>query len=429
MPHPKTWLLAGCLPLFAMSAQAETQTPISEVPSVGANPQLPAVDRSHEGTIKRVSVIGWGEGGTPKAPEGFGVEAFARGLDNPRWLHVLPNGDVLVAEASTLIRKDAGSIDGSAAESANRVTLLRDADKDGVAEERHTLLSGQSQPFGMVALNGSLYVANTDGVMRFPFEPGATTIDGAGEKILELPANGYNNHWTRNVVANPDGTKLYVTVGSDSNHGENGMEAEEGRAAIHEINPDGSGHRIFATGLRNPNGLAFEPASGALWTAVNERDNIGDDLVPDYVTSVREGGFYGWPYYYWGKNPDPRQEAPAEVAQREVLTPDFALGAHTSTMAIVFPQSEAFPQSFREGAFMAQRGSWNRSAYAGYRVLFLPFKDGKPAGEPVDFLTGFFRDHAAGEVFGRPTGLAAHMDGSLLVADDSGNTIWRVAAN
>ncbi|WP_279480919.1 sorbosone dehydrogenase family protein [Aureimonas sp. SK2] len=427
MRPSKTLLLAGALLLPWTNVQADT--PVDQLPSVGANPQLPAVDKSHDGTINRTSWIGWAEGGKPTAPEGFTVQAFAKGLDNPRWMHVLENGDVLVAEARTIPQPDAGSIDGSAGESANRITLLRDTDGDGVADERHALRTGLLQPFGMVARDGHLYVANTNAVMRFDFKPGDTQIEGEGTEILKLPGDGYNNHWTRNIVQNPDGTKLYVTVGSKSDHGEEGIEAEENRAAIHEINPDGSGHRIFASGLRNPNGLAFEPSSGALWTAVNERDNLGDDLVPDYVTSVQDGGFYGWPYYYWGRNADPRIEAPAEVAEREVLTPDFALGAHTSTMSIVFPQSEAFPEAFRNGAFIAQRGSWNRSAHSGYRVLYLPFADGKPSGDPQDFLTGFFRDVEAGEVYGRPTGLAAHADGSLLVADDVGNTIWRVAAN
>ncbi|WP_062206209.1 sorbosone dehydrogenase family protein [Aureimonas sp. AU12] len=427
MPRLRPFLVAASL-LALSAATAQAQTPIADVPAVGADPNLPAIDKAHEGTIKRVSVIGWAEGGKPKAVDGFEVEAFARGLDNPRWLHVLANGDVLVAEASTLIKADAGSIDGSAAESANRVTLLRDADKDGVSDSRFTLLANQSQPFGMLAQGDFLYVANTDGVMRYPFKPGETEITAEGTKILELPAGGYNNHWTRNIVANPDGTKLYVTVGSASNAGEYGLAEEEGRAAIHEINPDGTDHRIFASGLRNPNGLAFEPASGALWTAVNERDDIGDDLVPDYVTSVRDGGFYGWPFYYWGKNRDPRIEPTAKVADKEVLVPDYALGAHTSTMSIAFPASASFPEAFRDGAFVAQRGSWNRSQYAGYRVLYLPFVDGKPSGQPIDFLTGFFRDEAAGEVYGRPTGLAAHADGSLLIADDAGNTIWRVAA-
>ncbi|PZO78916.1 MAG: L-sorbosone dehydrogenase [Mesorhizobium amorphae] len=425
MKKPLLLGLAAGASLLSIAAFADT--PISELPSVGANPALPAVDPWHEGTINRTSWIGWSEGATPKVPDGFKVQAFAHGLDNPRWMHVLENGDVLVAEASTKIQADKGSIDGSAAESANRVTLLRDTDGDGVADERHALLTDQSQPFGLLARDGQLYVANTDAVMRFPFTVGDTAVTGEGTKVLELPAGGYNNHWTRNIVQSPDGSKLYVTVGSASNVGENGLAEEEGRAAIHEINPDGSGHRIFASGLRNPNGIAFEPQTGAMWTVVNERDHLGDDLVPDYATSVKDGGFYGWPFYYWGENRDPRIEPTAEAEAAEKLTPDFALGAHTSTMAIVFPQNEAFPEAFRNGAFIAQRGSWNRSSHSGYRVAFLPFADGKPSGQPVDFVTGFFRDAEAGEVYGRPTGLAVQGDGSLLIADDTGNAIWRVS--
>lgn len=413
-----TFVRLACVSLIsAVGSPALALPPIGEMPSVGADPDLPEIDAAHAGTVLRSSVIGWPEGMTPKAAEGLAIEAYQRELDNPRWLHVLDNGDVLVAEAET-----------STASSADRITLLRDTDGDGEADERHTLLEGLSQPFGMLAQDGYLYVANTDALLRYPFTPGETSIEASPEQLLELPAGGYNNHWTRNLVASPDGETLYLTVGSASNNGEYGMETERGRAAIHRLDPDGGNHRIYASGIRNPNGIAFEPQSGAMWTAVNERDDIGDDLVPDYVTSVEENGFYGWPYFLWGERVDPQYQAEAEAIDQPVLTPDFAVGAHASTMSILFPEGDALPADYREGAFIAQRGSWNRSELAGYRVIYLPFTDGRPDGEPRDVLTGFVADAERAKVHGRPTGLAQLPDGTLLVADDAGDTIWRVRA-
>ena len=422
MPAALAAALLLCGPAWAQPAPAGT----------GPSPALPKPDPA--AAASRFSrVVGWPEGRTPTAPAGFKAAAFARGLDSPRWLHVLPNGDVLVAEARSLPRstdeadKHRGMVaGGSVGVSPNRVVLLRDADRDGVAEARHVLLDNLNQPFGMALLGEHLYVANTDGLMRFPFTPGQTSIDAPGQLVLKLPSGGYNNHWTRNVIASPDGRKLYVSVGSSSNVGENGTEAESRRANVLQVNPDGSGEKVFAAGLRNPVGLAWEPATGALWAAVNERDGLGDDLVPDYITSVREDGFYGWPYSYYGRNEDPRITGRPDLVAR-ALAPDYALGAHTASLGLAFATGQGLPERYRGGAFVAQRGSWNRSEFSGYKVVFVPFRDGKPAGPPEEFLTGFMADGASGEAHGRPVGVAQMPDGALLVSDDAGNTVWRVA--
>jgi glucose/arabinose dehydrogenase len=416
------------------AAIAIAQPPVSEMPGIGPAPKLPAPHHSPS-AVNFSHVIGWPEGRGPAAPEGFEVAVFGAGLDSPRWLHVLPNGDVLVAEARTLPKSDRPAeiqqglvAAGSVGVSPNRVTLLRDADGDGTAEVRETFLDNLNQPFGMALVGDDLYVANTDGVMRFPYQEGQTRIDGPGELILTLPAGGYNNHWTRNIIARPDGQKLYVSVGSASNVGEYGMDEEIRRANILEINPDGSGEKVFASGLRNPNGMDWQPETGALWTAVNERDGLGDDLVPDYITSVRDSGFYGWPYSYYGQNEDPRRadERPDLVAR--AIAPDYALGSHTASLGLVFYDGDSFPERYQGGAFIGQRGSWNRSEFSGYRVVFVPFDGGQPSGAAEDFLTGFIADPERGEAYGRPVGLALLPDGSLLVADDAGNTVWRVEA-
>lgn len=409
-----------------------------EVPAagIGRAPALPAPDLRHE-TRNFSRQIGWPEGKTPRAAPGFAVTEYARDLDSPRWMHLLPNGDVLVAEARTLPKpartaeereqqaqqERAGTVTGG---SANRITLLRDVDGTG-QPERHVLLTDLNQPFGMLYREGRLYVANTDGVLRFPFQPGETRIDGSrAERILDLPAGGYNNHWTRNIIASPDGRRLYVSVGSASNNGEYGMEEERRRAAILEIDPDGGDQRIFAHGLRNPNGMDWEPVTGALWTAVNERDNIGDNLVPDYITHVREGGFYGWPYSYWGSHPDPRMAHERPDLVRAAIAPDYALGSHTACIGLQFLRGTAVPERYRGGALVAQRGSWNRSAFSGYRVAFVPFAGGRPSGLAEDFLTGFMPDPERGETHGRPVGVIQDARGAVLVTDDTGNRIWRV---
>ena len=419
---------------FAMGAVAQ-QGP-AQLPGMGASPTLAAPDESHK-VSNHPRRIGWPEGRMPVAAEGFVVTRFAAGLDNPRWLEVLPNGDILVAEASTKPRPAETEEErakqaeqrrsGTVRDSADRITLLRDADGDGVAETRSVLLEGLNQPFGMAVADGALFVANTDAVLRFPFTPGQQRIDAAGQKILDLPAGGYNNHWTRTLRLAPDGRSLLVAVGSASNVGEYGLERETRRAAVLQVGLDGQDERILASGLRNPVGLAFEPRTGQLWAAVNERDNLGDDLVPDYITSVRDGGFYGWPFSYFGQHEDPRRKGEAPQLVSRAIVPDYALGPHTASLGLAFSTGDAFPEAWRGGAFIGQRGSWNRTAYSGYRVVYVPFADGKPSGPARDLLTGFMADPATGEVYGRPVGVAVDRRGALLVADDTGNTVWRVA--
>ena len=417
--------------LAATAAVADAQQP----PGYGPDPILQPPDTTHKAE-RWVRVIGWPADRTPEAPPGFRVSLYADRLQHPRWLYVLPNGDVLVAESNnpgnprdsllTPEQRAARHAAGLRGPSADRITLFRDTTNDGLPDVRSVFLAGLNRPFGMALVGQHLYVGNTDGLLRYPYEPGELRITGPGEKILDLPAGGYNNHWTRNVLARPDGRKLYVSVGSATNVDVEGIDAQDPRrAAILEVNPDGTGMRVFASGLRNPNGMAWQPQSGALWTPVNERDGIGDDLVPDYVTSVREGAFYGWPYAYFGAHEDPRHSGRRPELVARAVAPDYALGAHTATMAIVFYQGTAFPDRYRGGAFISQRGSWNRREFAGYRVLFLPFADGRPSGSPEEFLTGFLVP-GRGEAYGRPVGLAVLPDGSLLVADDAGDRVWRV---
>ncbi len=349
-------------------------------------------------------VIGWPPDGKPTAPAGFEVSRFADNLREPRWVYILPNGDILVACSS-----------------AGEIVLLRPG-KDGSLGSPTVLLSGQRQPFGMLFLGKYLYIGNTNAVMRFPYQPGQTQITGAGEKILDLPGGG---HYTRNLIANQQGTKIYVSVGSSSNVDENGADARDPRrAAILEMNPDGSGMRVFASGLRNPVGMAWEPVTKTLWTAVNERDNLGDQLVPDYITSVRDGAFYGWPYSYFGKNEDPRKKGQRPDLVAKATIPDYATGAHTASLGLAFYTGRQFPAKYQGGAFIGQHGSWNRSELVGYKVAFLAFRNGKPSGTIEDFLTGFVA--GAREAYGRPVGVTVAPDGSLLVADDEGGKIWRV---
>ena len=401
----------------------------------GPNPDLPPPAPAK---VKNFSKAGkWPAGAAPKAPAGFRVDRFAEGLTSPRWLYVLPNGDVLVAEASTQAKPPKTEEDkekqrllrqaGNMRESANRITLLRDADGDGRAEHRTILLSGLNQPFGMLWLNSSLYVANTDGILRFAWDGKQAPIKAAGQQILALPAGGYNNHWTRNLIATPAGSKIYVTVGSASNAAEYGIAEETRRANILEINPDGSGERIYASGLRNPNGMDWQPGTSTLWTAVNERDNIGEDLVPDYITSVKDGGFYGWPWSYFGQKVDARVQPQRPDLVKKAIVPDFALGAHTASLGLVFYKATSFPERYRGGAFVAQHGSWNRSEFSGYKVIFVPFRNGRPVEPVEDFLTGFLADPKTGVTNGRPVGLALDKTGALLVADDTADIVWRVS--
>jgi glucose/arabinose dehydrogenase len=401
----------------------------------GPKPDLPKAKNETIPTTHVASATGWPAGTMPVAAKGFTVTAFARELDHPRWLYVLPNGDVLVAETNAPSKpEDGGGIKGwvqkqlmkmagAGTPSANRITLLRDSDGNGIAETRSPFLTGINSPFGMVLVGNAFYVAATDAVLRFTYHDGTMQLTGQGEKVVALPAGPRNHHWTKNIIASPDGTKLYVTVGSNSNVGENGLVAEEGRASIWEIDPATKAHRIFASGLRNPNGMFF--TGGTLWTAVNERDELGGDLVPDYMTSVKDGGFYGWPYSYFGKHVDARVTPPRPDLVAKAIVPDYALGAHTGSLGLISSDGADLGPALASGAFVGQHGSWNRKPFAGYRVIFVPFHDDKASGSPRELLTGFLTED--GKAQGRPVGLAIDKKGDLLVADDVGNTVWRVS--
>lgn len=421
--------LAACL----TGCGDEATLPVAA--GTGPNPELPPPVQTFIPTVVLAHAQGWPKDAKPKAAPGLTVNAFAKGLDHPRWLYVLPNGDVLVAETNTPPQPEmrgfmAWIINlvmtwvGAGGPSPNQITLLRDSDGDGVAETKSTLLTGLNSPFGMALIGNDLYVANTDGVMRFPYESGKTEISAKGAKVADLPAGGLNLHWTKSLVASRDGAHLYAGVGSNSNLGENGMNKEEGRAAIHEIDPQTGNQRIYASGLRNPVGLAFNPDSGQLWVAVNERDELGSDLVPDYMTSVQDGGFYGWPYSYFGDHLDPRARPQRPDLVAKAIVPDYALGPHTASLGLAFYDGTLFPERYRGGAFIGQHGSWNRRPISGYKVIFVPFEGGKPSGMPEDILTGFL--NSDGKAYGRPVGVAVGKSGALLVADDVGNIVWRV---
>jgi glucose/arabinose dehydrogenase len=378
------------------------------------------------------NVVGWKDA-MPKAPAGFNVTIYADAFQNPRWLYVSPNGDILVAESNSnhpLLERIGALFIGatksnSMKHSADRITLLRDANHDGVPEVRETFLSHLNQPFGMLVLGNWFYVANTDGLWRFPYTPGQTKIPEKGNKIVDLPAGKHNRHWTRNLIANAEGSKIYIAVGSGSNVAEHGIANELLRADILEINPDGTDLRVYASGLRNPVGMGWAVGTKTLWTVVNERDELGDELVPDYFTHVEEEGFYGWPYVYYGQHEDPRVKDKPVMA-KAALVPDINLHPHTASLGLAFYTQKAFPEKYHNGAFIAQHGSWNRSTLSGYKVLFVPFQNGKPSGKPEDFLTGFIVDLEKEKVHGRPVGIVVLPDGSLLIADDVTNTIWQV---
>ncbi|PCR92946.1 sorbosone dehydrogenase [Pseudomonas fluorescens] len=404
----------------------------------GPSPKLPEPNKTLIPTVNIAPAIGWPAGAKPTPAAGTQVAALAENLDHPRWLYVLPNGDVLVAETNAPSKPDDGNgirgwvtkkimgRAGAGVPSPNRITLLRDADHDGVAETRTVFLQNLNSPFGMTLVGNDLYVADTDRLLRFHYDPGATEIKNQPIKVVDLPGGPLNHHWTKNVIASKDGSKLYVTVGSNSNVGENGLDQEEGRAAIWEVDRATGNHRIFASGIRNPNGLAWEPKSGALWTAVNERDEIGSDLVPDYITSVKDGGFYGWPFSYYGQHVDVRVEPQQPEMVAKAIAPDYAVGPHTASLGLTFAEGNTLPAQFKEGAFIGQHGSWNRKPHSGYKVIFVPFAAGKPNGTPVDVLTGFLdKDENA---LGRPVGVVIDQQGGLLVADDVGNKVWRVSA-
>jgi glucose/arabinose dehydrogenase len=403
----------------------------------GPNPTLPKPERSLIPTVNVAPAEPWSAQKQPRAAAGFAVTAYARDLEHPRWIYTLPNGDVLVAETNAPPKPDdekgiKGKVmksqmkkAGAVTPSANRITLLRGLDANGAAQSKTVLIEGVNSPFGMALVNGNLYVAASDAVLRFPYKEGDTAITAPGSKVMDLPAGRLNHHWTKNLIASPDGKYLYITVGSNSNVGENGMDAELGRAAIWQLEIATSKSRLYATGLRNPNGMGWEPQSKTLWTAVNERDELGNDLVPDYMTSVKEGGFYGWPYSYFGQNVDSRVSPPKPELVAKAIVPDYALGAHTASLGLTFYDGKLFPQTYQGGAFIGQHGSWNRKPHSGYKVVFVPFSGGKPAGPPQDFLSGFLDKD--GKAQGRPVGVALDKQGALLVADDVGNIIWRVA--
>lgn len=424
-----------CLSVALAACDEKATLPVEA--GQGPKPELPAPNKTLFPTVNIAPAKGWPDGKTPAAASGLKVNAFASGLDHPRWLHVLPNGDVLVVESNAPPRPNRAGIRnwvinmvmkraGAGVPSANRITILRDADGDGVAEIKKPFLEGLNSPFGVALVRDRLFVANTDAIVEFPYKAGATEISSPGRQLALLPGGELNHHWTKNIIASPDGKKLYATVGSNSNVGENGLDKEVNRAAILEVDTSTGATRLFASGLRNPNGMAWEPQSGALWTAVNERDEIGSDLVPDYMTSVKEGGFYGWPYSYFGQHVDERVSPQKPELVQTAIVPDYALGPHTASLGLTFNTSSTLPQRFAAGAFIGQHGSWNRNPPSGYKVIFVPFANGKPSGPPQDVLTGFLTSD--GDAYGRPVGVAIDKPGSLLVADDVGNTVWRVSA-
>jgi glucose/arabinose dehydrogenase len=428
----KNLVLATTLSILSLAAAAAVAQTMP--PGFGPNPQLPEPDHKLIPTINIADADAWPKGTHPTPAPGLVATAYAAGLNHPRWLYVLPNGDVLVAETNrpadakeppgikTAVMKHEYKKAGSAVPSPNRITLLRGVGADGKAATRTVFLDGLNSPFGMALVGNDLYIADADALLKFPYKTGETRIAASGTKVLDLPA-GINHHWTKNVVASPDGSKLYISVGSNSNVGDNGMEVEKGRAAIWELDRASGKSRIYASGLRNPVGMAFQPQSKLLWVSVNERDELGNDLVPDYMTQVKEGAFYGWPYSYYGQHVDKRikPQDPALVAK--AIPPDYALGSHTASLGLAFYDGNLLPQ-YKNGALVGQHGSWNRKPFAGYKLIFVPFTDGKPSGPPQDVLTGFLNPN--GHANGRPVGVAVDKEGAILLADDVGNTVWRI---
>lgn len=426
-------IVSFAIVLALTGCASPSNSPITD--SYGPQPNLPEPKSSLLPTVNIAPAKGWPAGMMPTPAAGLKVQAFAGELEHPRWLHVLPNGDVLVAETDAPFKPDDGKglkgkiaklvmkRAGSSHPSANRISLLRDTNGDGIADQKTVFLQNLNSPFGMALVGNMLYVANTDALMRFAYQEGATQITASGTKVLDLPGGTLNHHWTKNVIANPAGTKLYITVGSNSNVAENGFDQEVGRALIMEFDIASGKARPFATGLRNPNGMDWQPQSGVLWTVVNERDELGNDLVPDYMTSVKDGAFYGWPYSYYGQHVDTRVKPQNPQLVARAIKPDYALGNHTASLGLAFYAAELMPQ-YRGGALIGQHGSWNRKPHSGYKVIFVPFRNGQPSGKPQDILTGFLSDK--GDAFGRPVGVAVDFSGAILVADDVGDMIWRV---
>jgi glucose/arabinose dehydrogenase len=435
-------ILKGAAWIFGLSllCAGNVHAQQSSASEFGTHPELAAPQEKWLPTLHIATAKGWGAYGAPQGAPGTVVTALARDLQHPRWLYVLPNGDVLVAESDAPVRPDDGKgllgrIGGFVMKragsgtkpSANQITLLRDSTGDGTHVERHIFLQGLNSPIGMALIGGNFYVADSDALLRFPYKTGDTEIRAQSMQIVVLPGGTLNHHWTKSLIASTDGQRLYVGVGSNSNAAENGLAAESERAAVWEINPGNGAHRIYASGLRNPVGLAWEPQTGVLWVSVNERDELGDTLPPDYMTGLREGAFYGWPFSYYGQHVDTRvkPQNPAMVAK--AIAPDYALGAHSASLGLCWSGGSTLPDPFRQGMFIGQHGSWNRKVHSGYKVIFVPFIDGKPSGAPVDVLTGFLG--AKEEALGRPVGVAIDKRGALLVADDVGNVVWRVSAS
>jgi len=429
-------ILISSLAALALAGCGETSK-LGIMAGTGSQPKLPDPVETLIPTVHVATAVGWRQSETPSAAEGTQVQAYAQNLEHPRWLYQLPNGDVLVAETNYKMQGLDKSIKGrfmqrylkkagASVTSPDRISLLRDADGDGVAEVKTTFLSNLHSPFGMALIGDTFYVANADSIVTFPYKTGETSISAPPRKLADLPGLPLNHHWTKNILANADGSRLYVTVGSNSNIGENGMEIEKDRAAIWEVDARTGQHRVFATGLRNPNGLAWEPVTKALWTVVNERDELGSDLVPDYMTSVKEGGFYGWPYSYYGQHVDKRVQPQNPGLVAKALVPDYALGSHTASLGLADATGNKLGEKFAHGMFVGQHGSWNRRPFSGYKVIFVPFEQGKPAGAPIDVVTGFIDEHDNAR--GRPVGVIVDKSGALLVADDVGNVVWRVSS-
>ncbi|MEC5211777.1 glucose/arabinose dehydrogenase [Polaromonas sp. CG_9.5] len=441
--HPRSFYFsrcrtsALCLVMLGGLAACGDASMLQLNADVGASPTLPAPKSTLIPTVNIAPATGWPQGMMPTPMAGLSVSALATGLDHPRWVYALPNGDVLVAESNAppkpedskgikgWVMKKVMAKAGAGVPSANRITLLRGIDGQGKAQTRTVFMENLNSPYGMALVGNDLYIANSDALVKVAYQTGQTRISEAPVKVLDLPGGLINHHWTKNVIASLDGSKLYVSVGSNSNVGENGMPAEEGRAAIWEVDAKTGTHREFATGLRNPNGMGWAPETGALWTVVNERDEIGSDLVPDYLTSVKDGAFYGWPYSYYGQNVDVRVKPPRPDLVAKAIAPDYALGAHVAPLGMAFSAGNALPPSLASGVFVGEHGSWNRKPLSGYKVVFVPFAKGQPAGLPVDVLTGFLSPD--GKAYGRPVGVAMDKGGALLVADDVGNVVWRVS--
>ncbi|WP_460812850.1 PQQ-dependent sugar dehydrogenase [Luteimonas pelagia] len=427
-------MLAGCVLAATAVTGCGGSARLSVRDGTGPTPVLPAPDPERIPTVNIAPAVGWLAGQAPVPAAGFAVEAYATGLEHPRWLHVLPNGDVLVAETNRQPKEPEGVRDrvmgalmaraGAAVPSPDRITLLRDANRNGKVDARHVFLDGLRSPFGMALVGDTLYVANTDAVMAYPYSEGDTSITAPGRRLAALPEGPRNHHWTKSLVASPDGAKLYVGVGSNSNIAEHGMAEEADRAAILEVDVATGATRVFASGLRNPVGVDFHPDTGVLWTVVNERDALGPDLVPDYLTSVRDGGFYGWPWSYFGQHVDERVEPARPDMVARAIAPEYALGPHTASLGLAFYDGDLLPARYRHGAFIGQHGSWNRKPHSGYKLVFVPFAGGRPAGPMEDVLTGFL--DARGDARGRPVGVAVAADGAVLLADDVGNVVWRV---